>query len=125
MEYFDEIKWRPRRLTYKFQFAGPTGANAVEAALKLARKATGRHSIISFTNGYHGVSLGALAVTGNRYCRDAAGLPAGGAVFMPYDGYWGADKDTSEYLERVLADASSGIDMPAAIILETIQGKGV
>ncbi|EPE93621.1 diaminobutyrate--2-oxoglutarate transaminase [Rhizobium grahamii] len=124
MEYFDEIILRPRGLTYKFQFVGPTGANAVEAALKLARKITGRHSIISFTNGYHGVSLGALAVTGNRYFRDAAGLPLAGAVFMPYDGYWGADKDTTEYLDRLLADDSSGVDLPAAIILETIQGEG-
>lgn len=124
IESFEETILCPRGLTYKFQFTGPTGANAVEAALKLARKVTGRHSIISFTNGYHGVSLGALAVTGNRYFRDAAGLPSGGAVFMPYDGYWGADKDTSEYLEKVLADASSGVDLPAAIILETVQADG-
>ncbi|MEI9425746.1 diaminobutyrate--2-oxoglutarate transaminase [Mesorhizobium sp. Cs1299R1N1] len=124
MEDFDAIILRPRGLTYKFQFPGPTGANAVEAALKLARKATGRHNVISFTNGFHGVSLGALAITGNRYYREAAGLPAAGAVFMPYDGYWGADNDSSEYLERVLADASSGVDMPAAVILETVQGEG-
>ncbi|MGX9120676.1 diaminobutyrate--2-oxoglutarate transaminase [Mesorhizobium sp. BHbsci] len=124
LEYFDAIILRPRGLTYKFQFPGPTGANAVEAALKLARKATGRHSIISFTNGFHGVSLGALAVTGNRYYRDAAGVPSAGAVFMPYDGYWGGDSDTSEYLDRALADASSGVDLPAAIIVETVQGEG-
>ncbi|SEI21485.1 diaminobutyrate aminotransferase apoenzyme [Rhizobium tibeticum] len=124
MECFEEIILRPRGLTYKFQFTGPTGANAVEAALKLVRKATGRSSIISFTNGYHGASLGALAVTGNRYYRDAAGLPPAGAVFMPYDGYWGADKDAPVYLEKVLADASSGVDLPAAVILETVQGEG-
>ncbi|MGX9121038.1 diaminobutyrate--2-oxoglutarate transaminase [Mesorhizobium sp. BHbsci] len=124
MEHFDAIILRPRGLKYKFQFPGPTGANAVEAALKLARKATGRRCVISFTNGYHGLSLGALAVTGNRYYRDAAGLPPAGAVFMPYDGYWGADKDTSEYLDRMLADASSGVDLPAAVILETVQGEG-
>ncbi|MER9664758.1 diaminobutyrate--2-oxoglutarate transaminase [Mesorhizobium sp. M0159] len=124
MEYFDETILRPRGLTYKFQFPGPTGANAVEAALKLARKITGRHSIISFTNGFHGVSLGALSVTGNRYYRDAAGVPPAGVVFMPYDGYWGADNNSSDYLARVLADASSGLDLPAAIILETVQGEG-
>ncbi|TIQ74126.1 MAG: aminotransferase class III-fold pyridoxal phosphate-dependent enzyme, partial [Mesorhizobium sp.] len=61
MEYFDATILRPRDMTYKFQFPGPTGANAVEAALKLARKATGRQTVISFTNGFHGVSLGALA----------------------------------------------------------------
>ncbi|MER9025620.1 diaminobutyrate--2-oxoglutarate transaminase [Mesorhizobium sp. M0815] len=124
MECFDATILEPRGLTHKFQFPGPTGANAVEAALKLARKVTGRHSIISFTNGFHGVSLGALAATGSRYYRDAAGLPASGAVFMPYDGYLGADNDTSEYLDKVLADASSGVDIPAAIILETVQGEG-
>lgn len=124
MERVDAIILRPRGLTYKFQFPGPTGANAVEAALKLARKVTGRRSIISFTNSFHGVTLGALAVTGNRYYRDAAGLPLAGAVFMPYDGYWGANNDTSDYLDWVLADASSGIDLPAAIILETVQGEG-
>ncbi|MDK1378627.1 MULTISPECIES: diaminobutyrate--2-oxoglutarate transaminase [unclassified Sinorhizobium] len=124
MEYFETTILRPRGLTYKFQFSGPTGANAVEAALKLARKATGRHSIISFTNGYHGVSLGALAVTGNRYYRGAAGFPPSGGVFMPYDGYWGTDNDTSDYLARAIADSSSGVDLPAAIILETIQGEG-
>ncbi|MER8389938.1 diaminobutyrate--2-oxoglutarate transaminase [Mesorhizobium sp. M1380] len=124
MEYFEATILRPRGLTYKFQFPGPTGANAVEAALKLARKATGRQTVISFTNGFHGVSLGALAVTGNRTYRDAAGHPLAGAVFMPFDGYWGADHDTSEHLDRLLADASSGVDLPAAIILETVQGEG-
>ncbi|WP_028002474.1 diaminobutyrate--2-oxoglutarate transaminase [Sinorhizobium arboris] len=124
MECFESIILHPRGLKYRFQFPGPTGANAVEAALKLARKATGRHGIISFTNGFHGVSLGALAVTGNRYYRDAAGLPPAGVVFMPYDRYWGGDKDSSEYLDKVLADASSGVDLPAAIILETVQAEG-
>nr|WP_245277368.1 diaminobutyrate--2-oxoglutarate transaminase [Rhizobium leguminosarum] len=124
IELFDAVILRPRGLSYKFQFPGPTGANSVEAALKLARKATGRHNVISFTNGFHGVSLGALAITGNRYYRDVAGLPTAGATFAPYDGYFGADNDTSQYLDKMLSDASSGIDLPAAIILETIQGEG-
>ncbi|MDX2388300.1 diaminobutyrate--2-oxoglutarate transaminase [Sinorhizobium medicae] len=124
MEHFHAIILRPRGLTYKFQFPGPTGANAVEAALKLARKATGRYNVISFTNGFHGVSLGALAVTGNRYYRDAAGLPPAGTVFMPYDAYFGAGMDTSEYLNKMLSDTSSGVDLPAAVILETVQGEG-
>ncbi|WP_208246253.1 diaminobutyrate--2-oxoglutarate transaminase (plasmid) [Rhizobium sp. T1470] len=124
LEYFDEIILRPRGLKYRFQFTGPTGANAVEAALKLARKATGRSSIISFTNGFHGVTLGALAVTGNRYYRDAGGIPPGGAVFMPYDGYWGPSNDTSRFLQKVLDDGSSGVDLPAAVILETVQAEG-
>ncbi|CDZ41067.1 Diaminobutyrate--2-oxoglutarate transaminase [Neorhizobium galegae bv. officinalis] len=124
MEHFDALILRPRGLQYKFQFPGPTGANAVEAALKLARKLTGRKTVVSFTNGFHGVSLGALSVTGNRYYRDAAGVLPGGVVFMPYDGYYGAAWDTSEYLNKVVTDTSSGVDMPAAIILETVQGEG-
>jgi diaminobutyrate-2-oxoglutarate transaminase len=68
--------------------------------------------------------LGALAVTGNRYYRDVAGLPPAGATFVPYDGYFGSDNDTSQYLDKVIADASSGVDLPAAIILETVQGEG-
>ena len=66
----------PRGLDdYVMQFTGPTGTNAVEAALKIARKATGRKNVVYFTNGFHGVSMGALAVTGNQYLRNAAGVP--------------------------------------------------
>lgn len=114
----------PRNLDYVVQFTGPTGTNAVEAALKLARKATGRSNVIFFTNGFHGVSLGSVAVTGNQHFRRAAGLPLGGATAMPYDGYLGHDIDTTVWLERVLADTSSGIDAPAAVIVETVQGEG-
>ncbi|MBO0237113.1 aminotransferase class III-fold pyridoxal phosphate-dependent enzyme, partial [Vibrio parahaemolyticus] len=64
----------PRGLNYKLQFTGPTGTNAVEAALKLARKVTGRHNVVTSTNGFHGCSLGALAATGNQHHRQGAGL---------------------------------------------------
>jgi diaminobutyrate-2-oxoglutarate transaminase len=57
---------KPRGLDYKLQFTGPTGTNAVEAALKLARKVTKRSNVIAFTNGFHGMTLGAIAATGNR-----------------------------------------------------------
>ena len=66
----------PRHLAYQVQFTGPTGANAVEAALKLARKVTGRTNVIAFTNAFHGVSLGALAATGNSHHRMGPGGPA-------------------------------------------------
>ncbi|TIX40618.1 MAG: aminotransferase class III-fold pyridoxal phosphate-dependent enzyme, partial [Mesorhizobium sp.] len=69
---FHETILRPRQLDYVVQFPGPTGTNAVEAALKLARKITGRSNVIAFTNGFHGASLGALSCTGNRYHRAAA-----------------------------------------------------
>jgi len=115
---------RPRGLDYQVQFTGPTGTNAVEAALKLARNVTGRHNIIAFTNGFHGVSLGSLAATGNSHHRGAAGIALGGVSRMPYDGYLGEGFDTTAYLDKVLSDASSGIDKPAAVIVETVQGEG-
>ncbi len=124
LETFNEIILEPRKLNYKVQFPGPTGTNAVEAALKLARKVTGRDSVISFTNAFHGMTLGALSVTGNAFKRSGAGVPLGNAVSMPYDGYLGDDTDTIDYLEKTLEDGGSGIDLPAAVIVETLQGEG-
>src|SRR5215468_9688706 len=109
---------------YVMQFTGPTGTNAVEAALKIARKATGRTNVIYFSNGFHGVSMGALAVTGNSYLRAAAGVPIANTTAMPFDGYFGEGVDTIAHLEKVLSDPSSGMETPAAVILETVQGEG-
>lgn len=124
METFSSAILRERGLQYRFQFTGPTGANAIEAALKLSRKATGRQNIISFTRGYHGLSLGAMAPSGNRFYRMASGVSLSGAAFMPYDGYFGPAVDTADYLQKVLMDESSGVDSPAAILVETVQGEG-
>jgi len=124
METFNEQILKPRGLDYVMQFTGPTGTNAVEAALKLARNITGRENVISFTNGFHGVSLGSLATTGNSHHRGAAGVSLNGSSRMPYDGYLGDDIDTTVYLDKVLTDSSSGIDKPAAVIVETVQGEG-
>lgn len=124
METFSSVILQGRGLQYRFQFTGPTGANAVEAALKLARKVTGRQNIISFTHGYHGMSLGAVAASGNRFYRTASGVSLSGATFMPYDGYLGPAVDTAGYLRKLLLDKSSGIDSPAAILVETVQGEG-
>ncbi|MGX5845045.1 diaminobutyrate--2-oxoglutarate transaminase [Mesorhizobium sp. ArgA1] len=121
---FHETILKPRQLDYVVQFPGPTGANAVEAALKLARKITGRTNIIAFTNGFHGVSLGALSCTGNRYHRAVAGQLLGGVTRLPYDGYLGPAVDTADYLDHLLSDPSSGVDAPAAVIVETVQGEG-
>ncbi|WP_136678756.1 diaminobutyrate--2-oxoglutarate transaminase [Neptunomonas sp. XY-337] len=115
---------KPRDLNYVVQFTGPTGTNAVEAALKLARNVTGRENIVSFTNGFHGVSLGSLATTGNSHHRGAAGTSLGGVSRLPFDGYLGDEVDTTEYLDKVLCDTSSGIDLPAAVLVETVQGEG-
>ena len=124
LETFNEKILKPRDLDYVLQFTGPTGTNAVEAALKLARNVTGRENVIAFTNGFHGVSLGALAATGNSHHRGAAGVSLNGVSRMPYDGYLGDDIDTIAYLDKVLSDSSSGIDLPAAVIVETVQGEG-
>ncbi|MDF0498972.1 diaminobutyrate--2-oxoglutarate transaminase [Bradyrhizobium yuanmingense] len=124
METFKSVILRKRDLQYKFQFTGPTGANAVEAALKLARKITRRQNIISFVHGYHGMSLGAIAASGNRFYRAASGIPLGGATFMPYDGYLGPGINTADYLRKLLTDEGGGIDSPAAILVETVQGEG-
>jgi diaminobutyrate-2-oxoglutarate transaminase len=114
----------PRGLNYKVQFPGPTGTNAVEAALKLARKVTGRHTIAAFTNAFHGMTLGALSVTGNRRKRSAAGVPLEHVVTLPYAGYLEGGSDSLDYFAALLQDSSSGIDKPAAVIVETVQAEG-
>ena len=119
-----DIIFKPRGMDYVIQFTGPTGTNAVEAALKIARKVNGRDTVLSFTNGFHGASIGALAVTGNAHMRGAAGVAMPGTARIPFDGYMGDNFDTIAYLERLLDDPSSGIDTPAAVILETVQGEG-
>ncbi len=124
MSAFRDTILAPRDMDYRFQFTGPTGANAVEAAFKLARKVTGRSTIVSFTNGFHGVTLGAVAATGNGLHRGGAGVGLSNVTRMPFCGYHGQDVDTLKMFERQLADPSSGVDMPAAVIVEVIQGEG-
>ncbi|HET8707953.1 MAG TPA: aminotransferase class III-fold pyridoxal phosphate-dependent enzyme, partial [Pseudomonadales bacterium] len=114
----------PRNLNFKVQFTGPTGTNAVEAALKLARKVTGRRGVFAFQGGFHGMSLGALACTGNKYNRNGAAVDLPNVTFMPYPHGFTASFDTIEYMDYVLNDENSGIETPAAIILETIQAEG-
>lgn len=124
IERFHEVILQPRGLDYKFQFPGPTGTNAVEAALKLARKVTGREQVVGFTNAFHGMTLGALAVTGNSFKRAGAGVPLGHTASVPFDGYMGQDIDTLNYFEAMLHDNGSGMDTPAAVIVETVQAEG-
>lgn len=123
LESFQQLILQPRGMNYKVQFTGPTGTNAVEAALKLARMNTGRQTIVSFTNGFHGVTQGSAAVTANSYYKNAIGMPLPGVQFMPYDGYLG-DFNTLHYFEKALNDGSSGLGKPAAVIVECIQGEG-
>jgi diaminobutyrate-2-oxoglutarate transaminase len=124
LESFNRIILGPRNLRYRVQFTGPTGTNAVEAAIKLARKVTGRTKIAAFTNAYHGVSLGSLALTGNRGKRSVAGVSLNDVIRLPYDGYMGLHLDAAEFARKVFEDPSSGFDLPAAFIVETVQGEG-
>src|SRR5436190_7416239 len=124
LETFERLILEPRGLSYKVQFTGPTGTNAVEAAFKLARKATGRTGIFAFAGGYHGHSLGGLAATANRDHRAAAGVPLDNVTFMPFPFGQTAQIDTLGYLEAVLNDSHSGVELPAAVIVETVQGEG-
>ena len=121
---FHDMVLAPRGLDHKVIFPGPGGANAVEAALKLARKVTGRESVINFTNGFHGMTLGALSVTGNAMKRGGAVIPLVPATPMPFDDYFDGDVPDFIYLERLLTDAGGGMNEPAAVIVETVQGEG-
>ncbi|GDY14672.1 diaminobutyrate--2-oxoglutarate transaminase [Planctomycetota bacterium] len=124
LEIFERVILAPRGMEHRVQFTNPTGTNAVEAAFKLARKITGRAGIHAFTNGYHGMTLGALAATGNKYNRAGAGVALGGATFLPFDGYFGANLDTIAMIRKLWEDPSSGVDLPAAVVVETVQGEG-
>ncbi|HPJ97655.1 MAG: Diaminobutyrate--2-oxoglutarate transaminase [Deltaproteobacteria bacterium ADurb.Bin151] len=120
----ESVLFKPRNLDYKVQFTGPTGTNAVEAGLKLARMLKKRSNVISFTNGYHGLTMGSMSVTANAYYRDEAFINRSDVSFLPYDGYLGKDINTAQYMRRFLEDNSSGVDIPSAVILETVQGEG-
>lgn len=123
LDRFQRVVLQPRGLRYKIQFPGPTGTNAVEAALKLARKVTGRTNVLFFHNAYHGMTLGALAVTGNSSKRKGAGVPLLHTTPIPFEGDLGP-VDTLDHLRWLLENPSSGVDKPAAVIIETVQAEG-
>ncbi|MGV6396004.1 aspartate aminotransferase family protein [Pseudomonas caspiana] len=118
----------------KIQFCGPTGTDAVEAALKLVRTATGRSTVLSFQGGYHGMSMGALSLMGSLGPKKPmAALLNSGVQFLPYPydyrcpfGLGGADgiKVNLRYLENLLNDPEAGVQLPAAVIVEVVQGEG-
>jgi diaminobutyrate-2-oxoglutarate transaminase len=124
LETFERLILEPRGMDHKIMMTGPTGANAVEAAMKLARKVTGRETIVAFTNGFHGMTMGALAATGNAGKRAGGGMALHGVARMPYDGSLGEDVDTLAIIEAMIENPSSGIDMPAAFLVEPVQGEG-
>lgn len=131
MERFEKVILKPRNMTHKMQFIGPTGTNAVEAAMKLARRVTARQDIVAFSRGFHGMTLGSLAATANRYFRGAAGVPLNHVSHYPFDcNNTGKENDdvsgidTIDQLRALYLDSSSGITPPAAFLLETVQAEG-
>jgi len=124
LERFSEVILEPRGLDYKVQFCGPTGINAVEAALKVARKVKKRPGVFSFMGSYHGLSLGGLAVTASLDHRAAGQVPLNNTTFMPYPHGFMSTFDSIRFIETVLTDSHSGIEKPAAIIFETVQAEG-
>ncbi|WP_414939108.1 diaminobutyrate--2-oxoglutarate transaminase family protein [Amycolatopsis sp. cmx-11-51] len=121
------------RSRMRMHFCGPGGANAVDAAIKLCKTATGRGELVSFQGGFHGSSHAAMALTGLVAQKRpiANGVP--GVHFFPYS-YCarcpvGLSRDTCAtncvgLLERSLRDPNGGIPLPAAVILEIVQGEG-
>lgn len=131
-EVFDSLPTEFARRA-RIQFCGPTGADAVEAALKLARTATGRHNLFAFQGAYHGMTMGTLSISGNLHPKMRLGplLPGVHLLPYPYDyrcpfGVTGEQAiDLSlHYIEHVLSDPESGITTPAAMVLEPVQGEG-
>lgn len=114
---------KPRGLDYKIQFPGPTGTNAVEAALKLARKVTKRTEIWAFMGAFHGMTLGALALTTDVKSRHGGGVPLGNVTHIPAP-YMFPGFDVIGYMQTLLDDDHSGVEKPAALIMETVQAEG-
>lgn len=120
---FEEKILEPRGLDYKIQFTGPTGTNAVEAALKLARKVTGRQTVFALMGAFHGMTLGSLALTTAASSRAGAGVLLNNVYHVPAP-YMFPDMDVLEFVETILSDEHSGVEKPAAFILETVQAEG-
>ena len=123
LEFYEEKILKPRGLNYKIQFPGPTGTNAVEAALKLARKVKGRNNVFAMMGGFHGMTLGSLALTTDASSRAGAGVPLYNVTHIPAP-YMFPELDTIHYMETLLTDDHSGVEKPAAIVLETVQADG-
>lgn len=123
IEYFETQILEPRGLNYKIQFPGPTGTNAVEAALKLARKVKKRSNIWCLMGCFHGMTLGSLALTSDKESRAGAGVELENVTHIPAP-YMFKGLDTIEYMQTLLDDDHSGVEKPAALILETVQAEG-
>jgi len=114
---------QPRSLDYRIMFTGPTGTNAVEAAVKLARKVKGRTGMLALMGGYHGMTLGALALSTDAVSRQGAGQPLSCVTHIPAP-YMIGEQQAIDYLNMLLHDDHSGLQPPAALIIETLQAEG-
>ena len=123
IEFFEEKILQPRGLDYKIMFTGPTGTNANEAAIKLARKVTGGTNIFALMGAFHGMTLGTLALTTEDAARKGAGVPLGNVTHIPAPGMF-PGLDTIEYMETLINDDHSGVEKPAALIVEAVQAEG-
>ncbi|MDN5939326.1 MAG: diaminobutyrate--2-oxoglutarate transaminase, partial [Salinisphaera sp.] len=124
LQTFDDVIMKPRGMDYKIMFPGPTGTNANEAALKLAHKVTGRSGMLHFTHSFHGMTLGSTSVTSNDGVRASAGVDLPHTTTAAYCDYYRDGRNTADDLDALLSDSFSGVDKPAAVILETLQGEG-
>lgn len=123
LETLQERILKPRGFDYKIMCCGPTGTNGVEAALKLARKVTGRTNVFAFMGCFHGMTLGALSLTTESYARNGAGVPLGNVTHIPAP-YMFPELDVIAYMQRLLDDDHSGVSKPAALVMETVQAEG-
>ena len=117
----------------KIQFCSPSGTDAADAAIKLCKTATGRGTVIAFSGGYHGMGHGALALTGNLNAKTHVANLMPGVQFMPFPNSYrcpfglGGEagvRAACTYFENMLKDPESGVTLPAAVIIEAIQGEG-
>ena len=123
IEFFEENILEPRGYNYKIQFPGPTGTNAVEAALKLARKVKKRNNIFAFMGAFHGMTLGSLSMTTDRDSREGAGVVLTDVTHIPAP-YMFPDFDVLQYMQTLIDDDHSGISKPAAVFIEPVQADG-
>ncbi len=123
IEFFEDKILKPRGFDYKIQFPGPTGTNAVEAALKLARKVKKRNNIFAFMGAFHGMTLGSLSMTTDRDSREGAGVVLTDVTHIPTP-YMFPDLDVLEYMQTLIDDDHSGISKPAAVFIEPVQADG-
>lgn len=123
LDLFNDCILKPRELDYKVQFCGPTGTNSVEAAIKLAKKVTGRKGIVSFSNSYHGMSAGAMSASASFKKRNEDFLSPSWVTFLPFCGFTDLDNEIA-FLEAMLKNPGSGVGKPAAFIVELVQGEG-